>query len=319
MPEAVTPVAPVVTPTAPTAPAATPAATPASDAAAAKAEGVTLAEYKELQKSRDKYARQSIELKRNHETERKTWGEKLTAADADAQFRRLLKTNPIAALEKELGPKAWDRLVEMKMNGTLPADMINERVEAVEANFKAELEKRDAAAKTERESSAQRQVEADLKAFGDEVTRTYRGVAKDYPVLSGYPEADVVRTLQQVIRQRYEASIKRDEGGSVIEDGHVMTTKEAADYLEEQEVSRAERVASAEKYRDRVSAKLQPVKPSGTVSTSQAQDRQKTPQAQRRTLTNQISGSTQERKPHRTEAERREAAIAAARAAATKP
>lgn len=310
MADPVTPAAPVV----PTAPAAPAAPNPAGDAAAAKAEGVSLAEYKRLQSSRDKYARQTVEQKRGFEAERKTWGEKLTAAEADAKFRRLLKSNPIAALEQELGPKAWDRLTELRVNGAPPADMVAEAVGRVEENFKAELAKRDEVAKTERAAAEQRQVESELKRFGDEVTSGYRAVAKDYPVLAGYPEKDVVAALTGAIRNRYESTIKRDEVGDVIEDGHVMTTREAVEWLEEQEIARAERVAGAEKYRGRLQAKLQPAKPSGTVP-GKSQGTPQTPNAaaptQRRTLNNSLTGSTQERQPIRTEAERREAAIAA--------
>lgn len=317
MPEAIA--APVV----PTTPAQTTAPATPPAPVETKAAPINEEEYRKLRLDRDRRVKAYVTEKRAWEGEKKTFGEKLSKLTELEQFDRLLQTNPLAALEKRLGPNAFERLSEMKANGTMPADMIAEQIERmrgeVEAKFTAQEQARKDAAVNEAKANserARRQLTSEAREF-------YKGALKDYPIFAKFgDEATVAATLAQRIEAEFHRTTQRDpETGETLRLGKVMTVREAADLIEGELLGIAEEAAAHEKYRPKISARLQPVKEAATVpaqQTQQPKDSQNAERQQRRTLSNQLTGSTQEQKPSLTPAERRARAVAAFNTAAAK-
>jgi len=298
-----------VKPTATPAPAAIPA--PAADATAAE-----LADYRA--KVREAEARALTEKKtriterRQWEAEKKGLGEKLSKLSEYEKREREAKLNPSAYLEGVYGKDWYDRVVEAKVSGGAPtADTVALEIQRVrdemEAKFSAEKSER---AKAEEAAANQRVQEArqSLRYQGDALVKAS---AAEYPLLSKLPNPGAA-IAQHIEEQFNEAHAKRQEGEEVF----ALSPKEAAEAIETMLYGFAEAAAQHEKYQPKLRERLTPQKVNGSLgATSQQQSAVQQPQSaqqpERRTLSNALTGSTPGRQAPRSDAERRERAIAA--------
>jgi hypothetical protein len=292
------PAAPAAKPTTPAAPAQPDLA--AQLAAAAKERD----EYKAKYEGMDKKLRvNSIEM-RKFTDEKRGLGSKLSEHSAfDAAFKasgisaadlKNFKVNPVPVLKAALGDGWYDKIVEMKLNGGAPtaeavaAEIARAKSEAKEeaiAEVRGGFEKE----RTEREQKAREQAEQARAELTSDATAFLEKAGADYPVFEGYQRDQVARAIASYQEQQYNRT------------GKVLSTKEAADALEQAEVSRAERLAGIDKYRGKLTEKLKPANVPPVVGSRSAGNTQQ----ERRTLSNDLTATTpQAKRAHRTDEER---------------
>ncbi len=283
--------------------ATAPAAAPAVDIAALTKERD---DYKQRFESIDKKLRvNTIEMKKFSD-EKRGLGAKLSehssfegafkAAGLTAADLRNFKVNPMPVLQKALGNDWYDKIVEMRLNGGAPtADAV--AAEIARAKDEAIAAVKDEAQR-ERDSAAQRQREA-AEAARAELARDAGSFLEksggDYPVFEGYPREQVARAIAAFQEQEFHRT------------GKVVTTKEAADALEQAEVARAEKLAGIEKYRSKLTEKLKPASVVPVVGSRSAGERS----TERRTLSNDLTATTPgAKRTARTDDERMKAILA---------
>jgi len=294
---------------APVAPA--PEAPPPADASKAE-----LAAYKDRLAKKE---REYITERRKWEGERKGLGEKLSKLSEYEKREREAKLNPSAYLESVYGKDWYDRVVEAKVSGGAPtADTVALEIQRVrdemEAKFSAEKSER---AKAEEAAANQRVQEArqSLRYQGDALVKAS---AAEYPLLSKLPNPGAA-IAQHIEEQFNEAHAKRQEGEEVF----ALSPKEAAEAIETMLYGFAEAAAQHEKYQPKLRERLTPQKVNGSLGApsqqqSAVQQPQSAQQPERRTLSNALTGSTPGRQAPRSDAERRERAIAAYNATRSK-
>lgn len=231
------------------------------------------------------------------------------------------KLNKAAFLKAKFGDDWYDQIVAEKMNGGAPtADTVALEVERATEKLRKEFEEREVAReKAQREADATR-VQNELRAFQRAAVEFANGAVKDFPILETLGDEEAVGdALVTHIRAEYDRTTKRDDEGNVIAPGRVLTMKEAAEAVEARLLSIAERAASVEKYKQKLTAQPKPAQTS-TVGAPQNRSTagQGVPQAERRTLSNDLTGSTTGRQPATTDDERRRRAIEAFNAARSK-
>ncbi len=305
------PVAPKAAPGAQAAPAAPPAADPAEVTAAREA--LKAAEAKYSAKTREQ-----ITERRKWEKEKLGFGDKLKAADEYARLQKNAKLNPLATAQALWGEKYWDALTEAKINGGAPtADTVALSLEQMEEKIEAKYAAKDAERAKAAEVAQTQQVEQARRQLVAEAADFWKTGEKDYPVFKKLGDASAIaNTLSQRIEAEYHRTTQRDESGTVLRDGRVLTVKEAADGLEQEILALVEEAASHEKYQPKLREKLQPAKASGSVVRPSQQPSSPQQQAQpeqqpRKTLSNDLTGSTQTRSPPMTREERLARAAAA--------
>lgn len=299
--------APVQTPgrpVAPTPPATAPPAAPDTAGELAKLE----------------QARRAIELKerahvvqvRKFSEERKTLGEKLSEYESYKKEKAQAKVNPAAAAKALWGEKWFEVLSETQIHGVPPAQLIASEIAAAEERVEQRFAKRDE--ESQRQAAEQRrQAEAGARQqLNHETTEFVKSNLKDYPVFKAkmFGGEDRVGALLALrIESEYKRTERRDPAtGQVVSPGRILTTKEAADLLESDLLGLAEEAAAHEKYQPKLREKLQPPKPPPPAPGGLPQ--------QRRTLSNDLTGSTPSGAPQQLTAdERRDRAIAARNAA----
>jgi len=294
---------------------AAPTQTP-DEIAAAKAEAAKWrTEY-------EKKNRETIATRRKAEDERKSFGEKLKKADEYERLQRDGKVSPLNAVSRLLGvppEKALELLNTVAANGNTPtaeslAQALADQEAATEAKFKAREEE----AKRAREEAESQAVENDRGQLHADATEFVKALIDDYPVfkLLGN-EREVGAMLAQRISgpafARYRAAIQYADGPA-----RAAMMKGVADALETQVLSLGEGLTAYDKYKPKLAAKLTPPKQVDTVPgksvaapsvASQGQSQQ------RRSLGNDLTGSTTSEAPKlRTEEERIKAARAAGEA-----
>jgi hypothetical protein len=290
-------------PVTPTPPATAPPAAPEAGAELAKLEQARRAiEIKERQHvvERRKFAEE-------RETQKKTLGEKLSRLDALEKREREAQINPEGYLKGVYGEKWFDRIMEAKTNGGVPsAEVLAHEIAKAKEEIRKELTDRDE--KSKRSSvEAQRQAEAAARQqLHAEMGDFLKANGKEYPVFKRLgADEHVARLLADRIESEYNRTSRRDEtSGKLLAPGKILTTKEAADLLESDILGLAEEAAAHEKYQSKLREKLQPPKPPPPAPGGSPQ--------QRRTLSNDLTGSTPSGSaPAATDAEKREKALAA--------
>lgn len=295
-----------VTPTPPVPPPATPAENPELTKLRQQA-----THAKRLAEAQVNAAKRAAAAKEKSLSEKMSELEKRAARAAELEKRdSQAKINKTEYAKSIWGENWYEELLQEKINGGAPtaavvAAEISKLEERIEAKFKARLEedeKTTSANHQQAVASAKRQLNNDASAF-------WKESGKEYPVLEGLGDAArVAALLAERIEQRYFSSIERDEQGQMVRDGRMMSMKEAAEDIENQIISLSEKAVGHEKYASRLQSKFK----SNTVpNAAQQSDAQQT----RRTLSNDLTGSTPGRRPPATESERRERAIAAFEAA----
>lgn len=210
------------------------------------------------------------------------------------------KLNKSAFLKAKFGDDWYEQVTQERLNGGAPtAETVALAIEQAQEKLRKELADQAEGARKASEQAATKQLDDARASLQQEATTFLETSAKEYPIFDGIAPTAVA----QAIAQHIEGEFNRT--------GKVLTTKEAADALEAHEVSRAERLAGLDKYRERLTAKL---KPALTVPAGQGvpESGSRSSGSSRRTLSNDLTASTpgQKRQP-RNDEERRAAAFAA--------
>lgn len=255
------------------------------------------AKYKTLETEHQKKVREHIMERRKWESEGKTLREKAAKADAYEKREASARLNPAAYLKDLYGEQWHEMVTEAKVNGVAPAALVQQEMQKLRDELaekdKARAEegtKAQEAAKTQAEDSARQSLFAESASW-------YRTKATEYPLLAKLgAEPAVARIMAARIESEFHSS------------GKVMTSAEVADLIEGEVLEWAREAGKHEKYKP----KLQPPVASSTVSSSKQQQGQpQQPAAPRRSITNDITGSTSPRKPPADEKERAARADAA--------
>lgn len=264
-----------------------------------------LDEYRQKAEAADKKLRvNAIEMKKFAD-DKKGIGAKLSehgkmakaleAAGVTVEDLMYLKANPDPFLKKALGDKYYDKLVEMRINGgALTADAVAAELERVKNDIRNEFTQKEENAKVEAERIANERADQARQQLAEEAGAFLEKNWSEYPIFEGNPKAEVARAIASHIEREYHRT------------GKVLTNKEAAEAIEGAQLAQAERLASIEKYRSKLTEKLKPasIAPTGVPLSRRTE-------GERRTLSNDLTASTpgQKRTP-RTDEERRAAIMA---------
>lgn len=297
-PGAVTPTAtPKATPSpapAPAAPVAAPAKSPEVAALEAK-----LAESEK--RARIMLQRQSEKLTNEAKKEREGLGSKLGRLTELEKREQRAKLDPSGYLADVYGKDWYDIVINAKLNNGAPtADAVALKLAEVEEKFESKLKARDEAqtkALAEREAASVAESRREQLAVASEF---WTNGSKDYPLVEGLGAPEQVAA--EIARRReahYEATMKRDESGRFLAHGQIIPLQKVAELWEAELVKLAERAAGHEKYAGKLAPKPAVAAPKDVG------------QPQRRTLSNDLTGSTQTRSAPANDSERRARAIAA--------
>jgi hypothetical protein len=291
----------------------TPAAAPAPVVDAPKT--VSEEEYRKLRIDRDRIVKAKITKEREWLTKEKDYGEKAGRLAEYEKNHQNAKLNVPAYLQSLYGDNWYDTVVEAKLSGVSPANLMAGEIQKLREEMTEKLSAKDKAIERSQHESQTRAVDQARRQLSAEASSFYESNMNEYPIFAKFGDAkSIANTLAQRIEAEYHRSTQLDpETHEVLRDGRVMTVKEAADALENELVALAEEAASHEKYRGKLTAKLTPPKTPATVPSKSQQPLSEVAQKpqQRRTLSNQITGSTQEPKAKLSLNERRAKALAA--------
>lgn len=281
------------------------------------------ARYRKLEADTARRNREHIIERRKWDASRQETGQRLSRLSELEKREQSARLNPPAFLESIYG-KNWHEVVqEAKLNGVPPAQLIQDEVARLREEFEAKLKAKDEEISKSQQSAQQRQVEqvrAQMRLDGEDF---YEANSKDYPIFEKLGnKAAVAKRLAEHIEAEFHRTTQRDEAGNILRQGRVLTLKEAADAVEGEMLAVAEAAFKAEKYKSRWAPKepdLTPGKESDRLNPASQSSKSQSngQQSSRRTLSNDITGSTKGDKPPTTPEERRkraEAAFAAVRA-----
>ncbi len=275
-------------------------------------------QLKKLEGERDLAKRETVVGRRQWDAEKKSFGEKLKLADEYARLKRDAGINPQAAARSLWGDKYLDLLNTVAANGGAPtAESVALEIERAEERAVQRLEARDAAAKKAQQEATQKAEIDDRNLMRGDAAVAYEALADEYPVFAEL--GDKSRVGQIVVSQMDSLTFNRYRAALRSSDTETCATlmRSALDKLEGQMLAIAERAAGHDKYRAKLSEKLTPPKTPGNTSPvvkSQphaSQQTQQPSQQGRRTLSNDLTGSTPGDAPkYRTDGERKAAALA---------
>ena len=270
----------------------------------------------QLETEMGKKTREQIAERRKWDTEKKTMGGRLKLADEHERLMREKDINPISAAKALWGDGWWDKLQQVQANGGAPtAESVQLGLERMREETRLEFDEREEKAKAARAEQAQQAEQSVRTGVRADASVAYEQLAEQYPLFVELGDKD--RVAQIVANQiqgpdfaRYRAAL---EMGDV--DTCATLMRKAFDKLEGSMLSIADRAAGSEKYQGKLREKLTPPKTQGTVSPvvkSTAVSSAAAPSQQpRRSLSNDLTGSTPGDAPkHRTDEERRADAIA---------
>jgi hypothetical protein len=306
-----TPAPAAVTPTAPTTPAV-------ETKPEAPAEGDLAQKYRRLEAEHNRKVKEQIIERRKWDADRKTTGERLSKLAELEKRESQARLNPPAFLKSIYGDNWHEVVNESKLNGVPPADLIQSEMARMRDEFEAKLKARDDESSRSLQAQQQQALEQARANIRAEAEEFYAASGADYPILErlGGKEA-VARAIAQRIEHEFHATAKRDENGGVVRQGRVLTTKEAAELIEGEMLAVAEHALKAEKYKSRFAPKppdLTAEKKSESLKLKQqpTSQQQSSGQQPRKSLSNDITGSTKDDAPARlTPEERRQRALAA--------
>lgn len=267
------------------------------------------ARYKQLESEHQKKVREHIVERRKWEGERKTLSDRAQKAAEYEKQMASARLNPPEFLKSLYGEQWHEMVTEAKVNGVAPGQLIQQEMQKLRDEFEQKDKARQEESSKARESAQQQQAEQARRSIFADAASFYREKAADYPLLKKLGgETVVARTIAQRIESEFHRTVEFDEAGNVSKQGTVLTTAQAADLIESEVLEWAAEAAKHEKYK----AKLQPSSTSSTVASgSKQQQGTQQPAAARRSITNDITGSTPATKPPMTDRERRERAEAA--------
>jgi hypothetical protein len=280
---------------------------------------------KALEEAHRKKVVEHIVERRKWEASQKANGEKMARLEAMEKREAMARLNPPEFLKGLYGDNWYDKVVESKLNGVPPGDLIQAELAARDAKWEARFAEREKSTTEAATAAQQRQVESARRGIQAEAGDWYaKAGATSHPILEGLGDAAAVsRILAHRIEANFHATTVSDESGEVLRQGRVLSPAEMADVIEGELLAVAERATGAEKYKARFAPKASPLQtqPSGGSVGGQgkqqpsASGQQSSTGQQRRTLSNNLTGSTSEAKPARiTPDDRRSRALAALKA-----
>lgn len=272
-----------------------------------------------------KKTREAIATRRKADDERKTFGERLKSADEYDRLRRDGKVSPLNAVSKLLGvppEKALELLNTVAANGNAPtAESIAQALADQEAATEQKFKTREEQAENARREAEQKATESHASTLRVEAASFVKALVDDYPVFKTLGDAAQVGAM---LAQRIQSSpaFARYRGALQYADSDTRVTimKAAADALESQVLSLGVGLLEHEKYKGKFAEKLTPPRNAGTVppvarSVAASSVASQGQSQVRRTLGNDLTGSTPGEAPKlRTEEERIKAARAAGQA-----
>lgn len=284
------------------------------------------AKYRQLEQDSGKRLKEHIIERRKWEADRKTTGERLSRLSELEKRESQAKLNPPAFLKSIYGDN-WHEIVnESKINGVPPAALVQDALSQMREEFEAKLRARDDGDQRRAQEQQTAALETARNSIRMEAEDFYDASGADYPILERIGDkAAISKTIADRIEKEFHATTRRDESGRVLRQGKVLTVKEATELIENEMLETAEAAFGAEKYKSRFAPKpptdlTAQKKPESLQRTSQqsgqSQQNSKSQQSgQRKSLSNEITGSTKEEAPVRlTDDERRKRSEAAFRA-----
>lgn len=297
------------------APVQPPPTTPAPEAP----KPAPVAETPNWQEQYAKKVREHVADRRKWESQQREMNPKIQRLAEIDKREALAKLNPPEYLKSIYGEKWYDTIVESKLNGAPPADVVAAEISKVKEEFQSELAKRDAAERERTNAAEKAQQSATLRSLRDDMSSFFHASKDSYPALDARfenPEA-VGNAIFAHIQAHWEKTAVQNEQGRYV--GKPLSYKEAADALETRERAFAKKLAAHEKLSPEFRELLTPKQINATLpkqsqlapSQSQGQNSQsQDSQSQaRRTLSNDITGSTQGQQAPASRAERWERAI----------
>lgn len=273
------------------------------------------AKYKAAEAELNKRTKSHVIERRQWERERETLKQQAAKVAEFEKRESHAKTNPSAYL-KSLYGENWQQLVsEAGLTGSTPAQLVQESMDALRAEFEAKEKAREDSAQKEREGAKSAQVENARRSLFADAATWYRSKAAEYPLLAKLGADTVVaRTIANRIEHEFNKTHQVDEEGNVIQRGRIFSESEAADLIEAEVLDWVAEAGKHEKYKP----KLQPSGTSTTVAPLSVKQAPEKPSAARRSVTNDITGSTTATKPPNSDKERLARSAAAFEAARRK-
>lgn len=202
------------------------------------------------------------------------------------------KRNPAKYLQAAYGENWYDKLSQVKLSGSPPAELIASELDDRSKSWESKLSELDAkwAKKWEERDAqdAQRSREAEAHAALSYITSN----AEKYPLVHAF---EVAGNINGVIEAHFNATCSRDEVTGETVPGEMWTPEQAADQMEKHLSERYQKVALAKK----------PTAPTAAV----VPPRVSTPQ--RRTLSTDMSAASPSWTPPKDDRERQQRAEAA--------
>lgn len=218
-------------------------------------------------------------------------------AEADAYKRDLenAKRHPEAHLKRIFGDEWYDTLTRYRLEGVPTAELVAASVDdKLEAFQKRQEEERRKLIESERAESVLREQQA-IAEFQSEISDFIATNVEKYELIGLYDQSALV---YQVIEEHCAKTTKRDESGRVVKAGRILSVEQAADQVESYLEEQVRKAHKAKKFQ----AKATP-QPKG--------DEERINDATQRTLSNQMTASTQTvAAPPRTEKEAFQRALA---------
>lgn len=274
--------------------------------------------YRKLEAEHQKKLKEQIIERRKWDADRKTTGERLSKLSQLEKQQQAARLNPPEFLKSIYGDNWHEVVNDSKINGVPPAQLIEAEMAKMREEFEAKLKFRDEEGTKSLQAQQQQALEQARANIRLEAEDFYAASGAEYPILERLGDkAAVARAIAQRIEHEFHSTSKRDESGALLRQGRVLTAKEAAELIEGEMLAVAEAAMKAEKYKSRFAPKppdLTPEKKSETLKLKQqpSSQQQSSGQQPRKSLSNEITGSTKDEAPTRlTPDERRRRALAA--------
>lgn len=274
--------------------------------------------YRKLEAEHQKKLKEQIIERRKWEADRKTTGERLSKLSELEKREQQARLNPPEFLKSIYGDNWHEVVNESKINGVPPAQLLQAEMAKMREEFEAKLKARDEEGTKSLHAQQQQALEQARTSIRLEAEEFYTASGAEYPILERLGDkAAVARAIAQRIENEFHSTSKRDESGALLKQGRVLTAKEAAELIEGEMLAVAEAAMRAEKYKSRFAPKppdLTAEKKSESLKLKQqpTSQQQSSGQQPRKSLSNEITGSTKDEAPTRlTPDERRRRALAA--------
>lgn len=306
-------------PAAPVTPSSTAPTTPVEPKPVATEPGEDWGQkYRKLEAEHQKKLKEQIIERRKWDADRKTTGERLSKLSELEKRENQARLNPPEFLKSIYGDNWHEVVNESKINGVPPAQLLQAEMDKMREEFEAKLRARDEEGTKSLQAQQQKELDQARSNIRIAAEEFYAASAAEYPILERIGDKTAVaQTLAQRIEKEFRSSIQYDEAGNLIRQGRVLTAKEAAELIEGEMLAVAEAAMKAEKYKSRFAPKptdLTAEKKSESLKLKQqpTSQQQSSGQQPRKSLSNEITGSTKDEAPTRlTPDERRRRALAA--------